>query len=141
MSIVKQVSLFEFDHDTGEATPLRSSTVIKGSELGGDWIVVYTKAFEELLDKGASFSALKLYIKLLAMQTYDEEIVVSKKWLRNELGLCKEAFYAALKWLKDENFVFEGEKLGQGTFILNPAHTAKGTKSLKRRKVMWSLKA
>lgn len=139
MSIIKQVSLFKEDKETGEILPLSSSTMYKGSQLGDDWIVVYTKAINKLLESQASYTALRIYLKLMALQTFGKTIKIQKKYLYEQLGLCRNAFCKALKWLKDNDFLQEVEEEGQSAFLLNPNVTTRGTDSLSAKKLLWSM--
>ena len=140
--VFTEFSLFEVDPETGEKRTI-SDTVSRrrGTQFGDDWVVLQNKAINKLLDEGASYSALRLYLKLVSMQDYGKEIRVSKPYLYKSLDMHRKSFADALKWLEDSGFVREIEVQGQLAFVLNPDHTAKGSSSLKARKSIWSLKA
>lgn len=142
MPLFTQFSLFEVDPETGEKRTI-SDTVSRrrGTQFGDDWVVLQNKAINKLLDEGASYSALRLYLKLVSMQDYGKEIRVSKPYLYKSLDMHRKSFADALKWLEDNGFVREIEVQGQLAFVLNPDHTAKGSSSLKARRGIWSLKA
>lgn len=138
MSQVKEFNLFEMDEETGEVQPVRSVRLIKGSQLGRGWFVMYDKAIDILLERNASPTVWKVYFKLLRLHGYDSSLRVQKEWLIKELGVDRNAFYKALTWLKDNNFISETESMGQTAFVLNPNFSARGTKPLKQRKALWS---
>lgn len=141
MSIVKETSVFDVDVDTGEITPLSSSRLYRGSMLGDGYIVVYKNALNALLEKGASYTALRIYLKIMSMQTFGSKVVIQNKYLYESLGICRNAYYAALNWLVDNNFIKKDSENGINAFVLNPKHTACGTASLKKRTALWSMTA
>lgn len=139
MSIVKEMNLYDVDVDTGEVTQLSSSRQYRGSMLGDGYIVVYKNALENLLDKGASYTALRIYIKIMSMQNFGTKVVIQNKFLYESLGICRNAYYTALNWLIDNHFVKKDSENGINAFVLNPKHTACGTASLKKRAALWSM--
>lgn len=139
MSLVKEITLFDLDKETGELVPMSQTTKYEGTELGDDWIVLYKKALDKLLGMNVSGSTLKLFIKLLSMQDFGKEIVVSKKYLRESLQMPKSTFTMSLTWLKEHDFVKETTSMGNQAFVLNPKVTACGKKALKERKAFWSM--
>lgn len=142
MPVFTEFSLFEVNPETGEKLPLSDTVTRKrGTQFGDDWVVLQNKAINKLLDEGASYSALRLYLKLVSMQDYGKEIRVSKPYLYKSLDMHRKSFADALKWLEDSGFVREIEVQGQLAFVLNPDHTAKGSSALKARRGIWSLKA
>lgn len=141
MSLVKEINLWNVDEDTGEITPTASHRVYAGSELGDDWVVMYKKPLARLVDEGASYCALRIFLKLASMQDFNKDIVVSRAWLRKELNMGKNTFLEAIQWLSDKNYIKEGEFQGNHTFVLSPHATTCGSKNLKRRKAIWSITA
>lgn len=142
MSVFSEFSLFEVDESTGEKRTITDTISRKrGTQFGDDWIVLQNKAITKLLDEGASYSALRLYLKLVSMQDYGKEIRVSKPYLYKSLDMHRTSFASALRWLEEKGFVKESETMGQLSFILNPEHTAKGSSSLRARRALWSVTA
>lgn len=139
MAIIKEFNLFELDEDSGEVSPMGSTRVYKGSPLGKGWFIVYDKAIDALLEREAPYTAWKLYFKLIRMHDYGTELRCQKKYLIKELGVTPTAFYNALRWLKENNFVTETTVMGQGAFVLNPDLAGRGSKSVKTRRGLWSL--
>ena len=135
MGIIKELSLF--DSETGEL--LGEHTFIKGSPLGEGYVVIYTKAIQYLLESNASYTAIRIFLQLMSMQDFGVEIIASKKYLYTKLGICKNAFFKAISWLKQHNFIIETTSLGNTAFILNPNVTTCGTKSLAQKRQIWSL--
>lgn len=140
MPLVKQTNLFNVNSETGELEPVSSATHYKGSMLGDDWVVVYTRALERLLELNASYTALRIFLKLMSLQTFGKTVKIQKKYLYESLGLCRNSFCKALKWLKDNNFLKELEEDGQNAFLLNPEVTTRGTDSLPGKRLLWSMK-
>lgn len=137
--LVKEFSLFDIDEETGEVSPVSDTKQFKGSPLGKGWFAMYDKAIDKLLESGAPPTAWKLYFKLVRMNNFKEnEVRCQKTWLIKELGVTRNAFYNALKWLVDNHFVKETTSMGQGAFIVNPDFSARGTKSLEGRKALWT---
>lgn len=141
VSVVRETHLFDVDADTGEITQLSSSRMYRGSMLGDGYIVVYKRALEGLLEKGASYTALRIYLKLMSLQNFGAKVVIQNKYVYENLGICRNAYYTALNWLVDNGFVKKDTENGMNAFILNPKHTTCGTASLKKRNSLWSMTA
>lgn len=141
MSIVRETSVVDVNPETGEVTPLGSSRTYRGSLLGDGYIVVYKNALEGLLSKGASYTALRIYIKIMSLQNFGAKVVIQNKYLYESLGICRNAYYTALNWLVDNGFVKKDTENGINAFVLNPKHTACGTAALKKRAQLWSMTA
>lgn len=141
MSLVRETHLLDVNVETGEVTPLSSSRTYRGSMLGDGYIVVYKSALERLLSEGASYTSLRIYLKLMSLQNFGAKVIIRNKYMYESLGICERAFYKAMKWLIENDFVKKSDENGYTAYLLNPKHTACGTASLQTRSKLWSIKA
>lgn len=115
----RYMNLFQLvDKETGEIT---KESRWSGSMLGDDYFVVYKQAMDRLLhDSAAPESALKVFMKLCTMQTFESAVVVSRTFLMNDLKTTRKTLWKALSYLKEHAYIMETTINGHSAFIINP---------------------
>lgn len=115
----RYINLFQtIDKETGEIT--RESRW-SGSMLGDDYFVVYKQAIDRLLhDSEAPDTALRVFMKLCTMQTFEAAVVVSRTFLMNDLKCTRKTLWRCLSYLKERAYIMETTVNGHSAFIINP---------------------
>lgn len=115
----RYINLFQMvDKETGEIT---KESRWSGSMLGDDYFVMYKDAINNLLhDTDAPDSALKVFMKLCTMQTYETAVVVSRAFLMKDLKCTRKTLWKSLTYLKEHAFIMETTVNGHSAFIINP---------------------
>jgi len=115
----RYMNLFQMiDKETGEIT--RESRW-SGSMLGDDYFVMYKQAMDKLLhDSAAPETALRVFIKLCTMQTFEHAVVVSRTFLMNDLKTTRKTLWKCLTYLKEHAYIMETTINGHSAFIINP---------------------
>ena len=115
----RYMNLFQMiDKETGEIT---KESRWSGSMLGDDYFVIYKQAMDKLLhDSAAPETALRVFIKLCTMQTFESAVVVSRTFLMNDLKTTRKTLWKCLSYLKEHAYIMETTVNGHSAFIINP---------------------
>jgi len=115
----RYMNLFQMiDKETGEIT---KESRWSGSMLGDDYFVMYKQAMDKLLhDSAAPETALRVFIKLCTMQTFEHAVVVSRTFLMNDLKTTRKTLWKCLSYLKEHAYIMETTVNGHSAFIINP---------------------
>lgn len=125
----KYINLFQkVDQSTGEIV---AESKWGGSPFGDGWVMMYKEVINEMIHSiSMPPTALRVFLKLASMQSYDMHIVCSRTYLMKDLGITRKTLWKSLKWLKEENIIMEDEYLGRSSFIINPAVSNCGTQNI-----------
>lgn len=133
----RYMNLFQMiDKETGEIT---KESRWSGSMLGDDYFVIYKQAMDRLLhDSEAPESALKVFIKLCTMQTFENAVLVSRTFLMNDLKTTRKTLWKCLSYLKEHAYIMETKVNGHSAFIINPDASNCGKASISTRRKMFA---
>lgn len=130
-------NLFQMvDKETGEIT---KESRWSGSMLGDEYFVVYKQAIDRLLhDSEAPETALKIFMKLCTMQTFESAVVVSRKFLMDDLGTTRKTLWKCLSYLKEKAYIMETTVNGHSAFIINPEVSNCGKSAIPTKRKMFA---
>lgn len=133
----RYMNLFQMvDKETGE---IAKESRWSGSQLGDDYFVVYKQAMDRLLhDSEAPESALKVFIKLCTMQTFEHAVVASRTFLMNDLKTTRKTLWKSLSYLKEHAYIMETTINGHSAFIINPDVSNCGKASIATKRKMFA---
>lgn len=134
----RYINLFQtIDKETGEIT---KESRWSGSMLGDDYFVMYKQAMDKLLhDSKAPETALRVFIKLCTMQTFESAVVVSRTFLMNDLKTTRKTLWKCLSYLKEHAYIMETKVNGHSAFIINPDVSNCGKASIPSKQRMFAL--
>lgn len=133
----RYINLFQqVDKETGEIT---KESRWSGSMLGDDYFVIYKQAMDKLLhDSAAPETALKVFIKLCTMQTFESAVVVSRTFLMNDLKTTRKTLWKCLAYLKEHAYIMETKVNGHSAFVINPDVSNCGKSSIPTKQKMFA---
>lgn len=129
----RYMNLFQMiDKETGEIT---KESRWSGSMLGDDYFVIYKQAIDRLLhDSAAPDTALRVFMKLCTMQTFEAAVVVSRAFLMKDLKCTRKTLWRCLSYLKQHAYIMETTVNGHSAFIINPDASNCGKASIPVKK-------
>lgn len=151
---LKFISLFPEDHTLPEETKVvthvkqvnkETGEIIKdiqvsGTPLGSEWYAMYRTAMNQLLlDKKAPNSVVRVFCLLCNMQTYDNAVLCSRKYIKDMLGMSRKTVYTCLTYLIEHSFIMETTVNGNTAFIINPEASSCGKASIASRRKIFKM--
>lgn len=132
----RYINLFQLvDKETGE---IKSESRWSGSMLGDDYFVLYKKSIDTLIhDSEAPETALKIFMKLCTMQTFEAAVVVSRTFLMNDLKCTRKTLWRSLTYLKEHAYIMETKVNGHSAFVINPDVSNCGKASIATKRKMF----
>ena len=133
----RYINLFQMvDKETGEIT---KESRWSGSVLGDEYFVMYKQAIDRLLhDSEAPETALRVFMKLCTMQTFESAVVVSRTFLMNDLKTTRKTLWRCLSYLKEKAYIMETTVNGHSAFIINPEVSNCGKASIPVKRKMFA---
>lgn len=133
----RYINLFQMiDKETGEIT---KESRWSGSMLGDEYFVMYKQAIDRLLhDSEAPETALRVFMKLCTMQTFESAVVVSRTFLMSDLKTTRKTLWKCLSYLKEKAYIMETTVNGHSAFIINPEVSNCGKSSIPIKRKMFA---
>ena len=95
---------------------------------------MYSKELDKLIDIAPNIGTIRVFNKLSKMEQFKGGVVVSRKYLAEELNLSQPYVGDIIKWLIKSEFIKETTLNGQTQFILNKLTESEKDDSVKGEK-------
>ena len=80
---------------------------------------MYSKELDRLIEMAPNIGTIRLYNKLIKMEQFKGGVMVTRKYLAEELNLSQPYVSDIIRWLIKAEFIKENILNGQTQFILN----------------------
>lgn len=105
--------------------------IINANEIiGSD--KMYDEELNEIINKASNVVVIKVYNKLIRTEQLKGGIIISKKYIAEELNLSEQSVRNAIRLLKDDGYITETKFQGQTQFILNHLTKEKPAESVEK---------
>ena len=95
---------------------------------------MYSKELDRLIEMAPNIGTIRLYNKLSKMEQFKGGVMVTRKYLAEELNLSQPYVGDIIKWLIKAEFIKENILNGQTQFILNKLDESVKENSVKEEK-------
>ena len=95
---------------------------------------MYSKELDKLIEIAPNIGTIRLYNKLSKMEQFKGGVMVTRKYLAEELNLSQPYVGDIIKWLIKAEFIKENILNGQTQFILNKLDESVKENSVKEEK-------
>ena len=131
---IKQVNVY--DRRTGKL--MSTSTKIIGKTFGVGWVMSQK---QQMIEAARTFngSTCRVWLYLMAKQTYGDYVLVGTDFLARELGTNRTVVGAAIKELEERHYLKRVNIDGNKGFIINPNLTACGRSAVYTRRALWRI--
>lgn len=80
---------------------------------------MYEEELNEIINKSNNVIVIKVYNKLIRTEQLKGGIIISKKYIAEELNISEQSVRNAIRVLKADGYITETKFQGQTQFILN----------------------
>ena len=95
---------------------------------------MYSKELDKLIEIAPNIGTIRLYNKLSKMEQFKGGVMVTRKYLAEELNLSQPYVSDIIRWLIKVEFIKENILNGQTQFILNKLDESVKENSMKEEK-------
>jgi len=91
---------------------------------------MYEEELNEIINKASNVVVIKVYNKLIRTEQLKGGIIISKKYIAEELNVSEQSVRNAIRALKADGYITETKFQGQTQFILNQIANVNTKKNL-----------